>query len=84
MVTFLETFGSKVPMISAASMPAFFAAFNATVATGTPFGICKIEKIAERIFKYQSKVDTLLNELYLLDEQAGQETLEDLQEREGV
>ena len=25
-------------------MPAFFAAFNATVATGTPFGICKIER----------------------------------------
>ena len=25
-------------------MPAFFAAFRATVATGTPFGICKIER----------------------------------------
>jgi len=26
-------------------MPAFLAAFNATVATGTPLGICKIDKI---------------------------------------
>ena len=31
-------------MISAASIPAFFAAFKATVATGTPFGICKMER----------------------------------------
>src|SRR5688572_5047617 len=43
-VTFLEIFGSNVPMISAANIPAFFAAFKATVATGTPFGICKIER----------------------------------------
>src|SRR6187200_3167192 len=31
-------------MISAARIPAFFAAFRATVATGTQFGICKIER----------------------------------------
>ena len=30
--------------IFAASMPAFFPAFNATVATGTPFGICNIDR----------------------------------------
>ena len=29
----------------AAKIPAFFAAFTATVATGIPFGICKIDKI---------------------------------------
>ena len=36
---------SDVPRISAARIPAFFAPFNATVATGTPLGICRILKI---------------------------------------
>src|SRR5882724_8168854 len=35
---------SKVPMICAANIPAFFEPFNATVATGTPDGICKMER----------------------------------------
>ena len=34
---------SDVPRISAARIPAFLEAFNATVPTGTPLGICKIE-----------------------------------------
>ena len=34
----------KVPIICAAKIPAFFAAFRATVAAGTPLGICKIDK----------------------------------------
>src|SRR5258708_40173030 len=44
-MTFLEIPSSEEPMISAARIPAFFAAFNATVATGTPFGICKMDRI---------------------------------------
>jgi hypothetical protein len=35
---------SCVPMIWAARIPAFFAQFKATVATGTPPGICKMDK----------------------------------------
>jgi hypothetical protein len=31
-------------MICAASIPAFFAAFSATVATGTPLGIWRIDR----------------------------------------
>ena len=34
---------SEAPIICAAKIPAFFAPFSATVATGTPPGICKIE-----------------------------------------
>ena len=34
-----------VPTICAAKIPAFFAPFSATVATGTPPGICRIESI---------------------------------------
>ena len=33
------------PKICAARIPAFLAALTATVATGTPFGICKIDSI---------------------------------------
>src|ERR1700730_623217 len=42
--TFLPMVSSNEPMIEAARIPAFFAAFKATVATGTPLGICKIDK----------------------------------------
>src|SRR6187551_32331 len=37
--------GSAVAIICAARMPAFCAAFKATVATGTPLGICKMERM---------------------------------------
>ena len=36
---------SKDPMICAARIPAFLDPFNATVATGTPPGICRIERM---------------------------------------
>src|SRR3954469_9011204 len=36
---------SPVDTIWAASMPAFLAALRATVATGTPLGICRIDNI---------------------------------------
>ena len=39
-----STILSWLPIIWAARIPAFFAPFNATVATGTPPGICKIDK----------------------------------------
>ena len=35
---------SDILKICAAKIPAFFAAFNATVATGMPFGICRIDR----------------------------------------
>src|ERR1700730_3408468 len=37
--TFFPIFSSKAPIIVVARMPAFLAAFKATVATGMPFGI---------------------------------------------
>ncbi len=39
-----KTHLSELPIICAAKIPAFLAPFNATVATGTPPGICKIDK----------------------------------------
>jgi len=41
----LATSLSDTERILAASNPAFFAPFKATVATGIPLGICRIERI---------------------------------------
>ena len=41
----------------------------------------KINSLSDRIFKYQDKADTLLNELYQIDEQAGNEVCELLRDR---
>src|SRR6185295_4954829 len=43
-VSFLDIALSFVAMICADRIPAFFAPLSATVATGTPDGICKIER----------------------------------------
>ena len=40
-----RTFSSLLPIILAASIPAFLAPLRATVATGIPLGICNIDSI---------------------------------------
>ena len=50
-----KTHLSEVPIICAAKIPAFFAPSKATVATGTPPGICKIDILES--FDIQIEVD---------------------------
>lgn len=44
----------------------------------------QLNKIAERIYKYQRKIDELMSILWEEDEQFASETLEELSERKGV